>query len=105
MNDREWEDYIQDFCYREGKNVKVGFKLLEKQVSVHKLMDYVQKKSRGENMSNKITVETVAKVESGNAVNLATRGTFDVYFTKRSEIGRVLDVKNKEKFKVTVERI
>ena len=57
-------------------------------------------------MSNKITVETKADVdEEGRWVTLLKRGSFEVTFTKRSEIGQMLDVKDKEKFKVTIERI
>jgi len=55
-------------------------------------------------MSNKVVMETKAGV-GDNDIYLETRGLFSVFFTKRSEIGRMLDVKNKEKFKVTVERI
>ncbi len=57
-------------------------------------------------MSNKVVMETKADVDLGMGdINLNSRGSFYVSFTRRSEIGRMLDVKDKEKFKVTIERI
>jgi len=57
-------------------------------------------------MSNKVVMETKAVIEdNGKEIYLETRGLFNVFFTKRSEIGRMLDVKDKEKFRVTIERI
>ncbi len=52
----------------------------------------------------KITVETKANL-TNDQVFLDKRGSFFVCFTPGSEIGRILDVKQNQKFKVTIERV
>ena len=52
MNDREWEEYIQQFVYDKGKNCRIGEHLLEKHVVAHKLMEQVQKISRRNSNGN-----------------------------------------------------
>ena len=57
-------------------------------------------------MSNKVTMEVKANTfPKGSEIALEARGSFGVYFSPRSEISQMLDVKDKEKFKVTIERI
>ena len=57
MNDREWEEYIQQFCYDKGKNCRIGEHLLEKHVPTYKLMEHVQKISRrNSNGNNKYAI-------------------------------------------------
>ena len=46
MNDREWEEYIQQFVYDKGKDCRIGEHLLEKHVPTYKLMEHVKKISR-----------------------------------------------------------
>lgn len=56
-------------------------------------------------MSDKVVMETKADTEKYIDVNLKCRGSFYVSFSGKSEIARMLDVKHKEKFRVTIERI
>ena len=59
-------------------------------------------------MSNKVVMETTANVESDFKsldISLVARGSFCVLFSQGSEIQRMLDVKNKEKFRITIERM
>ena len=55
-------------------------------------------------MSNKVTMEVKANLDS-DGVELATRGSFHVYYSKRSEINSMLNTKDGQRFKVTIERI
>ena len=51
-------------------------------------------------------MSTTASMEMDNSwINLNARGSFTVEFTENSEIQRMLNVKDGEKFKVTVERV
>ena len=52
MNDREWEEYIQQFVYDKGKDCRIGKHLLEKRVPTGKLMEHVKKISRRNSNGN-----------------------------------------------------
>ena len=56
-------------------------------------------------MSDKVTMDVKAKDYGGSGMSLYARGSFSVDFSKKSVIGKQLDVKDKERFKVTVERV
>ena len=57
-------------------------------------------------MSNKVVMEVKAKVlDEYKFIELNAPGSFNVEFTKRSEINAMLNVKAGERFKVTIERV